>query len=82
MATNDQQSPSSDQSSDPPIYKHLNPKTRGLLHTVNQSIKKEEDAKAQNQNNMSGEQTYVQSKTKPHYCDFIISEPVDQITRL
>lgn len=37
---------------DPPIYKHLNPKTVGLLRQVNKSIAAKEKAAA-----MSNEQT-------------------------
>ena len=41
-------------SSNPPIYKHLNAKTRGILTQVNKAIAAEEKEK---KSNMSSEQT-------------------------
>ncbi len=40
---------------DPPIYKHLSPKTQGLLRQIQRH--REEDAR---DHNMASEQTYVQ----------------------
>ena len=44
------------QPTDPPIYKHLNAKTQGLLRQSNRVQKEQEEAAK-----MSNEQTYVEN---------------------